>query len=258
MGEKRGKSMYNVLIVDDELIEREGLKDLINAMGLPFYVHLASDGEVALKYIKKKQNIDILITDIKMSFMDGLSLINEVHQYAPSLPIIIFSAYDKFDYAQKAISLNVCDYLLKPIEPDIFFQSMQKAIRLCDENRRKTALFPYSENNTPLKKEHAIVSQIKTIIESEYNKDISLEYISHLCQRSPSYLSNLFSSETGQTVVSYLKEFRMAKAADLLKNTNLKITDVAATVGYPNPNYFNRVFQSVYHMSPGEYREVSK
>ncbi len=248
--------MYNVLIVDDELIEREGLKDLITAMDLPFYVHLASDGEVALKYIRSNQNIDILITDIKMSFMDGLSLIHEVHQYDPSLPIIIFSAYDKFDYAQKAISLNVCDYLLKPIEPDIFYQSMQKAIRICEKNRRSASSDVVERLSS--RKEHAIVTQIKTIIESEYNKDISLEYISTLCQRSPSYLSNLFSSETGQTVVSYLKEFRMAKAADLLKNTNLKIVDIAATVGYINPNYFNRVFQSFYHMSPGEYREGTK
>jgi two-component system response regulator YesN len=243
--------MYNVLIVDDEQIEREGLRDLISATKLPFYVHLASDGQVALNYIKEHQNIDILITDIKMSFMDGLSLIDEAHRIHPNLPVIIFSAYDKFDYAQKAISLDVADYLLKPIEPDLFLLSMQKAIHLCEKNR----IAETTSSTATDKKDHHLVLCIKSIIESEYNKDISLEYIAGLCQRSPSYLSSIFSTETGQTVMSYIKEFRMAKASDLLINTNLKIAEISTIVGYSNPAYFNKVFQSFYHVTPGIYRE---
>ena len=99
---------------------------------------------------------------------------------------------------------------------------------------------------------------IRSIIENEYNRDLSLEYIAEKCNRTPSYLSNLFSFKTGQTIIQYLRDFRMKKAEELLKNTNMKVADIAATVGYDNPNYFNKLFQSIYHMAPGDYRKENR
>lgn len=253
-----GGTMYNVLIVDDELLEREGLKDLIRMLGLPFYVRLASDGEVALNHLQSHPDTDILITDIKMSFRDGLSLIDEAHRLNPELPVIIFSAYDKFDYARQAIALNVTDYLLKPIEPDLFLASMQKAIQRCEQNRKKQAGRVPAASQPFKREEDPTIRMIRSIIENEYNRDLSLEYIAEKCNRTPSYLSNLFSFKTSQTIIQYLRDFRMKKAEELLKNTNMKVADIAATVGYDNPNYFNKLFQSIYHMASGDYRKENR
>ncbi len=107
--------MYKVFIVDDEIVVREGLRNNFqweeNGFSL---VGEASDGEIALPMIRDERP-DILITDIRMPFMDGIALCREVHRVMPWIQIVILSGYDSFEYAKQAISLGVREYMLKPI-----------------------------------------------------------------------------------------------------------------------------------------------
>jgi two-component system, response regulator YesN len=107
--------MYKVILVDDEEIVREGIRERIPWGDLGFeLIGTAEDGQEALQMIQSNQ-VDLLITDICMPFMDGLTLTENVKRIYPSLKIIILSGYDQFDYAQNAIKLGVQDYILKPI-----------------------------------------------------------------------------------------------------------------------------------------------
>lgn len=107
--------MLKVFLVEDESIVREGLRDNIpwEQWGYQF-VGEAGDGEMALPLIQKTKP-DVLLTDIKMPFMDGLSLSRLVHQEFPDMKIIILSGYDDFEYARGAIQVGAEQYLLKPI-----------------------------------------------------------------------------------------------------------------------------------------------
>ncbi len=107
--------MLKVFLVEDESIVREGLKNNIpwHEYGYQFTGE-ASDGEMALPMIRKIRP-DVLITDIKMPFMDGLALSRIVTQEIPDIKIVIISGYDEFEYAQQAIRVGVEQYLLKPI-----------------------------------------------------------------------------------------------------------------------------------------------
>lgn len=107
--------MLKIFIVEDESVVREGLRDNIpwEQYGYQF-VGEASDGEMALPLIQKACP-DVLLTDIKMPFMDGLSLSRIVHQQFPEMKILIMSGYDDFEYARQAIEVGVEQYLLKPI-----------------------------------------------------------------------------------------------------------------------------------------------
>lgn len=107
--------MLKVFLVEDESIVREGLRDTIpwQQWGYQF-VGEAGDGEMALPLIQKTRP-DVLLTDIKMPFMDGLSLSRVVHQEFPDMKIIIISGHDDFEYARQAIAVGVEQYLLKPI-----------------------------------------------------------------------------------------------------------------------------------------------
>ena len=106
---------YKVFFVEDEIITREGIRDNVDwqAGGFEFCGE-ATDGEMALPLLRAAQP-DVLITDIKMPFMDGLQLSKIVRERMPWVKIIILSGHDEFEYAQKAISLGVTDYLLKPV-----------------------------------------------------------------------------------------------------------------------------------------------
>ncbi len=107
--------MLKVFLVEDESVIREGLRDKIPWEQYGFwFVGEAGDGEVALPLIRKLKP-DVLITDIKMPFMDGLSLSEIVKEEFPKTKIIIISGYDDFEYARQAIVVGVDQYLLKPI-----------------------------------------------------------------------------------------------------------------------------------------------
>lgn len=107
--------MFKVFLVEDEIVVREGIRKSIPWEQYGFmYAGDASDGELALPMIRKIEP-DLIITDIKMPFMDGLSLIELVRKDLPNAKIVIISGYDDFSYAQQAIRMGVDQYLLKPI-----------------------------------------------------------------------------------------------------------------------------------------------
>ncbi|NLC79020.1 MAG: response regulator, partial [Ruminococcaceae bacterium] len=107
--------MFKVFLAEDEIVVREGLRNNIAWEQYGFTcVGDAADGEMALPLIRQLKP-DLLITDIKMPFMDGLALSAFVRRELPDTHIIIISGYDDFKYAQQAISMGVDEYLLKPI-----------------------------------------------------------------------------------------------------------------------------------------------
>ncbi len=110
--------MIKIFLVEDEIIIRRGIKNSIDweKEGYEFSGE-ASDGELALPMIKKRHP-DILITDIKMPFMDGLELSRLVKKVLPDIKILILSGYNEFEYAKQAIKIGVTDYLLKPISSE--------------------------------------------------------------------------------------------------------------------------------------------
>ncbi|UUZ80979.1 AraC family transcriptional regulator [Paenibacillus sp. P26] len=91
-------------------------------------------------------------------------------------------------------------------------------------------------------------------IEEHYDQDCRLTDVAAYVQMNPSYLSVLFKKETGESFKSYLNRKRMDKAAILLRNTDMKISEIAGAAGFGEPNYFTHVFRQQYRMSPKEFR----
>ena len=129
--------MYKVFIVEDESIVREGLRDNIPWEQYGFtFVGEAGDGEIALPMIRK-EHPDVLITDIKMPFMDGLSLCRVVKSEMPDIRIFILSGYDDFDYARKAIEIGVEKYLTKPVTRRAVTQALLELAQKLDGEKQK-------------------------------------------------------------------------------------------------------------------------
>jgi two-component system response regulator YesN len=136
-----------VFLVEDESVVREGLRDNIPWQQFGYqFVGEAGDGEMALPLIRKTRP-DVLITDIKMPFMDGLTLSHIVGQEFPEMKIIIISGYDDFEYARQAIREGVEQYLLKPITR----RTLQKALtevkeKIESEQEQKNYLHKYQDD----------------------------------------------------------------------------------------------------------------
>ena len=130
--------MYKLLIVDDERIERNGIKYLLEEEKFELEIYEAGNGRDALEFLKKNK-VDILLTDVKMPFIDGIELIRQAAPLFPEMKIIIFSGYSEFEYAKFAMKMGVEDYVLKPVDPEEFSATMNKIIGELDEislNRR--------------------------------------------------------------------------------------------------------------------------
>lgn len=129
--------LRTIFLVEDEVIVREGIKKIVpwEEQGFSF-VGEASDGELALPMIQKLKP-DVLITDIKMPFMDGLTLSRIVKEELPHTKIIILSGYDDFQYAREAIEIGISDYLLKPISKDSIVRTLKEVNKKMEEEDKQ-------------------------------------------------------------------------------------------------------------------------
>ena len=110
--------LYRVLLVDDEEDIREGISRKMDWLGLGFsLVGEAANGQDALE-LAESLRPDVILTDIKMPFMDGLELCRILTDRLPAARFVVFSGFDAFEYAKQAIQMNVVEYILKPINAD--------------------------------------------------------------------------------------------------------------------------------------------
>ena len=138
--------MMKVFLVDDEIAIRESLRNSFPWEDAGFQlVGEAPDGEMALPMIRDL-NVDILLTDIRMPFMDGMKLCEEIQRTMPWVERIILSGYDDFEYARRAISLGVREYLLKPVTARELETVLNRARKQIEEKRRERENLTVMEN----------------------------------------------------------------------------------------------------------------
>lgn len=100
-----------------------------------------------------------------------------------------------------------------------------------------------------------IINEILKIIEGNYSKNLTISDVSNEVYLSPNYISMIFKKETGENFTDYLIRYKLEKARQMLKETNLKVYQIGNMVGYSNISYFCSIFKNLYGVSPGEYRE---
>lgn len=140
--------LIKVFITEDESIVREGLRDIVPWEKYGFeFVGDAPDGEMALPLIRKLRP-DVLITDIKMPFMDGLALSSIVSRELPDTKIIILSGYSDFEYARQAIDLHVDQYLLKPITKAAIVKALEGTRKKIEQEQEQKDFLRRYEQDT--------------------------------------------------------------------------------------------------------------
>ena len=132
--------MLTILIADDEKLERNGIKFLLKREKEEFQILEAVNGKDALGVLAS-HHIDLLLTDVKMPYMNGLELSAHVKENYPEVEIVIFSGYNDFTYAREALRYGVVDYVLKPVDPEEFHKTMSRVTehireRMADRERQ--------------------------------------------------------------------------------------------------------------------------
>ncbi|HEY9575601.1 MAG TPA: response regulator [Lachnospiraceae bacterium] len=233
--------MKTIVIVEDEFRIREGLGKLINRLNLGFQV--VGEAENGIEGLKMIQDLrpDLVITDIRMPKMDGLEMIEKTRQMRIDNIFVILSGYEEFSYAQKAISLGVREYLLKPV----MISEVRALLEHLKPKEEKEALFTGAYSH--------LVTGILNYIDHNYALHISFGEIAQKYKMTPQYLGAVFAKETGMTFSAYLRQIRMEKAKELIGSTNMKIYEIAIAVGYPEQKYFSKVFKEYTGVSAKQY-----
>lgn len=161
---------YKVFLVEDEIVTREGIRDNVDWMANGFeFCGEAPDGEIALPNLLAIQP-DVLITDIKMPFMDGLQLCRIVRDRIPLAKVIILSGHDEFEYAQEAIRLGVTEYLLKPVTVQDLNNVLQKILAQLEHEKKDLEninnLHEKLEENRAILKENLLLKLVIGAISS--------------------------------------------------------------------------------------------
>ncbi|MBU8880156.1 response regulator [Bacillus sp. FJAT-29790] len=233
------------IIVDDEKHVREGLQLLAewDKVGIKTVLE-AEDGETAIELISKHRPA-IIFTDMRMPKRDGISLLKWLNSSNIPSKTIVVSGYDDFEYMRNAIYYRSFDYILKPIDPEILNETLEKAVKEWNELEDNQAIFQIEKNN---------MQEIEEYLQKNYQQEISLQEIADRFFLSREYISRKFKLEFQETLTDYLTKIRIEKAKQLLETPYLKIYEIAYHVGYQNEKYFSKVFKKLIGLTPNEYR----
>ncbi len=251
--------MYRILVADDEPIERLVIDKKIRSL-FPDQVQVfpAENGIQAVEVFEKNA-CRIAILDIEMPGMNGLDAAAEIRKKDPLCSIVFLTAFDEFNYAKKAIEVRALDYLLKPGADEDLVNVLEQAFSICDRNGDTEVLtrqhpIPDNEGDSSDTPPNIFVGKVRDYIEAHYVDDIALSDVAGLFGYSDVYFCKLFKQNFGKNFITFLNEFRMGKAKELLADQRINIKDVSTLAGYRDANYFTRIFKRMVGMTPSEYR----
>jgi len=210
--------MYKVFFAEDETAVRDMIIRSVNweEQGLEF-CGASGDGEEALPMILSLKP-DILITDIKMPFMNGLELVRLARQELENLSVIILSGYSDFDYMREAIHLGVTDYVLKPVTPIKLIQALGRAVKHLDDQRdqaRKRKLVEDSRSG----RNTAAEAEVLPVVDREGIKNF-LNMASE--SQVHAYVQNMFSGHKDNALTMYYAYDVMVTAASACREMGLE------------------------------------
>jgi two-component system response regulator YesN len=277
-----GDGLYRILVVDDEQIERDGVCYLLNKYKYPFACVQKNNGREAAEYLRGNR-ADIILTDIKMPFMDGLELCRFAKELYPEIRLVLLTAYNDFEYTKQAIQVKADEYIMKPVVVEEFRRVMDglteelnrqekellecrvlaRQLQSADGTMRgrltnilmeKAKLARPEEAGEALLSEKKLVRETMRVIEQEYARDIHPAELADRAGVSRGYLSAVFKRETGLSLVQCITMMKMDRAQSLLLGSSMKIGDIALAVGYSDFSYFGMIFRKTFGVTPAQYR----
>lgn len=241
-----------VLVVDDSHDMIDFLRD---GLGAEFHVITAPDGASALKLLSSIRPA-IILTDLMMPGMDGIELCRRI-KADPNLattPIIILTAKHDVDAKVEGMTVGADDYITKPFNIDLLILKMKKLVSLTRSSGR--ALInpePDSIQITPLD-EKMVEKAVKYVVTNIKRPELSVEELSSHLGMSRVHLYKKLKATTGKSPVEFIRLIRLKRGAQMLRESQLNVSEIAYQIGYNNPKYFSKYFKEEFGVLPSVYQ----
>jgi two-component system, response regulator YesN len=233
-----------ILLVDDDALVRNILRSVLER---EHRILEASGYRDAVNHVQEL--IDIAIVDYVLPDGDGFDIAKALRQKRADIPIILITAYDNKDVILRALRAGITDYIKKPLCLRYLVQRVRDLLA-------GKAISEYAAFDTVSNRQEFIMDGIKEYIEINFKEDLPLDKLAKIIGMNKFDFSKIFKGRFGKSYLSYLNDVRIEKAAELLENDELSITDVVFFVGYKSVEHFDRLFKKQYGMSPRDYRKA--
>jgi YesN/AraC family two-component response regulator len=229
-----------ILIVDDDPEFREEFKDCFEGYG----VSEAKDGRVALNLLKKPNEIDLVILDLKMSGLNGIEVLKEIKKSDPNISTIILTGFGTKETVIEALREQADDFLEKPIDIEKFKYVVDKILDTKEIGKPQDIVGIESK-----------IQKIKNYLERNCFKKVTLKDAASVVFLSPKYLSRVFKEVTGKNFNELKLNIKLNKACELLTNTKHSVEHISYKLGYENAESFIRIFIKKFKTTPTQYRK---
>ncbi|HRF92501.1 MAG TPA: response regulator, partial [Bacteroides graminisolvens] len=250
-------SLPTVLLVEDN-------KDLGNLLKLQledrYNIYLAANGVEGLKKVHL-YHPDIVVTDQMMPEMSGTEMLQRIRQdfQISHIPVIILTAKNDDEAKTKAISMGANAYITKPFSKDYLIARIEQL--LGERKLFRERVWTHTEEAQPdnyeqylVKKDIQLLEKIHQVIEENLdNSDFNIDTIAANVGLSRSAFFKKLKSLTGLAPVDLVKEIRLNKSIELIKNTDMSISEIAFAVGFKDSGYYSKCFRKKYDQTPREY-----
>ena len=244
-----------LLIVDDDSEMRQFIGDVFKD---DFELLLAADGKEAYDLVFEKIP-DVIISDVMMPVMDGISLCKKLKSdiRTSHIPVILLTAKGGMENKMEGIAIGADDYIEKPFHLDFLLLRTKMLIKQREKNKKF-----YSEKEQISTTEitynlvdETFLNELLTVIDSQLdNTDLSVHKVAELMHMDRTSLYRKIKAITGQTATSFVRQVRIKKAGQLLKEDRFNVSEVMYMVGFSHRSYFARSFKEQFGISPTDYK----
>jgi signal transduction histidine kinase/ligand-binding sensor domain-containing protein/DNA-binding response OmpR family regulator len=245
-----------VLVIDDNKDVREYLKDLLS----PYYeVSTAEDGQQGFD---KALDVvpDLILSDIMMPVMDGYELCEKIksHELLSHIPFAMLTAKDTSSDMIFGAKKGADYHITKPFDPELLLEKIKQILasrkQLASKFSRKVTLDPVDKEITP-EDERILKAAIKVIEKNIENDELNLDLMSDEMAMSSSTLYRKMKAISGQSPGEFIRTIRFKRAAQLLRDSDLAVSEIIEQVGYHSVKQFRENFKSEFGTNPANYRK---
>ena len=220
-------------------------------------VQTAVDGEDAMRRIARRMP-DIVVTDLTMPRMDGMELCRQLKGNAlySSIPVIMLTASHNPMAKLEVLTLGADDYMTKPFNIDVLRLRMKRIMQLSSREKGRQRIEPSPDQIkiTPLD-EKFIDKAVKYVSENIDSSTLSVEELSEYMGMRRVRLYKKIKTITGKTPIEFIRVIRLKRAAQMLRESQLNVSEIAYQTGFNSPRIFSKYFKEEFGLLPSAYQE---
>lgn len=250
--------MYKILLAEDDADMRFIYSRMSVWKDSGFVIAKeVSNGRDALAAVKGEK-FDLVLTDIRMPFIDGIQLLEKMNELGISTAVVFISSYDEFEYARKGLVLGAFDYLLKPVNEQKLGDMLKRVGDKIAEQKCQNTFADYVLSALEAlgkRAEDSFTQDICAYFSNTSCRDISVEQAAEHFGFSRDYFGKMFRRQIGESFSRFSTIVKIEYAKELLRQSGLKTYEISEELGYSSADYFTKVFKDITGISPAQYKQ---